>query len=239
MLIAPRNAIAALNELHTESLGNCNVNPTPSGQFEAVITINNVQYVGPGSSKIQAKNQASEKALRDVVLNKMKQVKKTDDAAMPSTSEGDDMDVDDGKDDHTENVPMIQLASYALHKLFAEWEAEGFEIPLPKSNVEASTSASMTDGSKSLAAPKPPKIRNELPPNNLTIHPVMLLSQMRPGTQFTDLGSEGITPNILHRVGVTVDGERFIGEGRSKKDARKRAAAQILIKLFDWKGACN
>ena len=104
--------------------------------------------------------------------------------------------------------------------------------------VEASTSTSATDGVKPVV-PKPPKIRNELPPNNLTIHPVMLLSQMRPGTQFTDLGSEGITPNILHRVGVTVDGERFIGEGRSKKDARKRAAAQILIKLFDWKGSCN
>jgi dsRNA-specific ribonuclease len=58
---------------------------------------------------------------------------------------------------------------------------------------------------------------------------------MRPCTAYSDLGSVGITPNIKHTVGATVDGQKFIGEGRSKKEARKKVATDVLLKLFDWK----
>lgn len=68
------------------------------------------------------------------------------------------------------------------------------------------------------------------------MHPVMLLSVMRPCTTYSDLGSKGITPNIEHTVGATIDGLNFIASGRSKKEARKRIATEILIKLFDWQG---
>lgn len=60
------------------------------------------------------------------------------------------------------------------------------------------------------------------------------MSVMRPCTQFSDLGSQGITPNILHTVGCTVDGQSFLGNGRSKKEARKKVATEILTKLFNW-----
>ena len=86
--------------------------------------------------------------------------------------------------------------------------------------------------------PKAPKIRTELPPNSEGMHPVMLLSIMRPCTQYSDLGSQGVTPNIVHTVGATVDGQNFIGQGRSKKEARKKVATDILIKLFEWRGTC-
>jgi hypothetical protein len=66
----------------------------------------------------------------------------------------------------------------------------------------------------------------------------MLLSIMRPCTTYSDLGSVGVTPNINHTVGATVDGENFMGTGRSKKEARKRVATDILKKLFDWQGSC-
>lgn len=50
------------------------------------------------------------------------------------------MDGDD-KPDGTD-VPMLQIAAFALHKLFSEWENEGFEIPLFKGNSNpAATSA--------------------------------------------------------------------------------------------------
>lgn len=32
-------------------------------------------------------------------------------------------------DEEEEDVPMMHLASFALYKLFSEWEAEGFQIP--------------------------------------------------------------------------------------------------------------
>lgn len=124
-----------------------------------------------------------------------------------------------------------------MHKLFAEWEAEGFEIPFPKPNDNAPPPPPTISTAEPIA-PKAPKVKNELPPNNKGMHPVMLLSIMRPCTTYNDLGSEGQTPNIMHTVGATIDGESFIGNGRSKKEARKRVATTILQKLFSWEGSC-
>lgn len=129
-MLTPRNAIAALNELHGQSVNESVVIPTQGNKFEAEITINNVRYVGVGNSKMQAKNAASEKALRDLVINKFQQIKNQE-VTNPAT-ESEDVAMEEEKAD---DVPMLQLASFALHKLFSEWEAEGFEIPLPKANV--------------------------------------------------------------------------------------------------------
>lgn len=128
-MLTPRNAIAALNELHGQSINETTVVPIQGNKFEAEIVINNVRYQGQGTSKMSAKNSACEKALRDLVINKFQQVKNHE-AIAPTTE---DVNMEDG--DSTTDVPMLQLASFALHKLFAEWEAEGFEIPLPKINV--------------------------------------------------------------------------------------------------------
>lgn len=38
-----------------------------------------------------------------------------------------DEESEDGK--YQDEVPMMHLASFALYKLFSEWEAEGFQIP--------------------------------------------------------------------------------------------------------------
>lgn len=131
-MLTPRNAIAALNELHGQSVNESVVVPTQGNKFEAEITINNVRYVGVGNSKMQAKNAASEKALRDLVINKFQQIKSQEVIAQPPADGNEDVPMEEDKAD---DVPMLQLASFALHKLFSEWEAEGFEIPMPKVNV--------------------------------------------------------------------------------------------------------
>lgn len=123
-MLTPRNAIAALNELHSSSMNDFVVVPASQNKFNAKITINNVKYEGIGNSKMQAKNVACEKALRDLVVNKFHTMKNQD-----AQSESDDVIMDDEKE---EEVPMLQLASYALHKLFTEWENEGFDIPFLK-----------------------------------------------------------------------------------------------------------
>jgi Double-stranded RNA binding motif len=124
-MLIPRNAIAALNELQG-SVSETTVLPVQGNKFEAEVTLNNVCYKGIGNSKMQAKNAACEKALRDLVINKFQQMK---------NREGSTEDISMEDETDSTDVPMLQLASFALHKLFAEWESEGFEIPLPKVNV--------------------------------------------------------------------------------------------------------
>lgn len=82
-----------------------------------------------GSSKTQAKNDASEKALRDLIIQKMvEKPKKTVSSDANDTNDSDDVDMKDS-DPNSVEVPMMHLASFALHKLFSEWQNEGFEIP--------------------------------------------------------------------------------------------------------------
>lgn len=239
-LLTPRNATVALHELsghETSAISEFQVKQN-GNQFVAEVTINNVKYEGYGSSKMAAKNNASEKALRDLVVTKLQQQKleaaQAEQKPVVETTPqaGEDVEMSD-ESEQKDDVPMLQLASFALHKLFAEWESEGFEIPLFK-NDGATAGDGATATPKAPAVPKPVKVRNDLPPNAENMHPVVLLSVMRPCTAYMDLGSSGAPPNISHTVGCQVDGENFIGAGRSKKDARKSAAMEVLKKLFNW-----
>jgi hypothetical protein len=53
----------------------------------------------------------------------------------------------------------------------------------------------------------------KIPENPTDRHPVMLLNQMRPGIQFTEICREGTPPNLTFTLGVTVDGKSYTGVG--------------------------
>jgi len=228
-MLTPRNAIAALNELHGQGTVESTFVPTADNQFEAEITINNVRHVGLGRTKMLAKNAASEKHLRDLVISKFQHARDLEASVQANGGQS------TSEDDMAEDVPIMQLASFALHKLFSEWAADGYHIPTIGSN--AAEAATPDAPEPSTAAPKTPKLRTELPPNAKNLHPVMLLSIMRPAAEWADWGSVGTTPDIVHTAGATVDGKNYIAEGRSKKEARKNVAMKICWDLFNWKYA--
>ncbi|XP_055297939.1 double-stranded RNA-specific editase 1-like isoform X2 [Sitodiplosis mosellana] len=246
-ILTPKNALMSLHELLGNGLSEFSILPEERG-FVASVYVNAVQYEGRGPSKMAAKNSASEKALRDIIINRMlqspksQQLKPSGDPAQPGTEQippnvddafRDDVEMGDAENDNDESeVPMLHLASFALHKLFSEWQSEGFEIPDFKiggvtSPVEPATAVDKTD-----RAPGIPPKRTQLPENANTMHPTTLLCMMRPATKYVDLGSEGQVPNILHRVGVEVDAEHFIGTAKNKKLARKNAAIDACNEMF-------
>lgn len=73
-------------------------------------------------------------------------------------------------------VPMLHLASFALHKLFTEWQAEGFEIPDFRMGGTTSPIESMAVDKAAAAnvSGVPPK-RTQLPDNSDGMHPTTLL----------------------------------------------------------------
>lgn len=95
--------------------------------------------------------------------------------------DGDDVDMkpdDDteGKEENPAEVPMLHLASFALHKLFTEWQAEGFDIPDFKAggghpiSTDAAETAEATP-----VAPAQPVNKTTVPENANSIHPTTLL----------------------------------------------------------------
>lgn len=162
-------------------------------------------------------------------------------------------DGDQDDEEPEEEVPMLHLASFAIHKLFSEWQSEGFNIPDFKTG-QVPPGGVLEEPEAMAQSPSAPIAKSELPPNALSIHPTSLLcmvsespcngsprqtlissfsTQMRPGVKYVDLGSEGKTPNLLHRVGVDIDSIKYIGSGTSKKLARKNAAVKACNTLFN------
>ena len=129
--MTPRNAIAALNELHGQSVNESVVIPTQGNKFEAEITINNVRYVGVGNSKMQAKNAASEKALRDLVINKFRQMKSQEAVVTPLVSESnEDVNMEEEKDEFENEVGIGDRGVVGLGEIEMHEDGETIVVKL-------------------------------------------------------------------------------------------------------------
>lgn len=197
--LIPKNAMVSLNELKGVQVGNFTINneDTAKGGFSATVTVNGKMYVGHGPTKIYAKNDACENALREYVLFKLQQYSKNgvEAKSLPlekvekGTVDSDSMqcDVTDenckddklevkvnlNEDDEEENdeVPILNLASFALYKLYSQWEMEGYLVPELHPNHKY-----LDNGNNdSLPLKKKSIIRHELPDNWSTMHPTSLL----------------------------------------------------------------
>lgn len=243
--IIPKNALMALNEVKGITIGEFTITNNPNGGFVTLVTVNGNQYEGRGNSKMAAKNNACEKALRDYIIAKMRQNPRSTkhSGSMSTTSSlcNEPMDANDGNEsnekldgqnkevDPTDDVPMVNLASFALYKLFAEWESEGFVIP---EMHPSQGNTSDNEGSIVVKEPKKTPIRNELPTNWESMHPASLLCVMRPGITYTEKGKVGEKPNVMQSMAVVVDNQEFVAIGRSKKTARRNVAAVACNTLF-------
>uniref|UniRef100_A0A182LTX3 DRBM domain-containing protein n=1 Tax=Anopheles culicifacies TaxID=139723 RepID=A0A182LTX3_9DIPT len=243
--LMPKNATVALHELQGPGMAEFVVN-TNGQETKAEIVINNVKYEATASNKNLAKAKASEKALRDLMFAQMTRLKQQRSvaqkpiAAVPDKVDGVPVksEPDDAMDCiNSEDFPMEHLASFALHKLFVQWEAEGFEVPCIKSS-RAKTAAPPTPTAENGTAgktsylPKVTKSASDLPPDASMHHPTALFAYMRPQIAYEDLGSNNDQLNREFMAGLRSDGHYFVGKGRSKKLARKAAAIDACKELF-------
>ncbi|XP_063536704.1 double-stranded RNA-specific editase 1 isoform X2 [Cydia strobilella] len=250
-LLTPKNALMVLNEMmpneqlatqfKVEAAGNQFYKPANQQSFCADLTLDGNVYKGYGENKLSARNAAAEKAIRDLIIKRMSKVFANDatnaaNAANAANADNaDSAEGDNANGDTEETLPMIQLASFALHKLFSEWEYEGVKVPQlkPTGQQGNSTSESMEVIAPPPPKPKPPMKRKELPPNAATLHPCMLLTYMRPGLEYRELAISGDKPQtMMFTMGVDVDGATYIGKASNKKEARRAAARAACAALF-------
>lgn len=185
----PKNALMALNEVKGINISDFTINSNPDGGFTAIVTVNTKQYEGKGPSKMAAKNLACEKALRDYIIAKMtpkpkKATKPAAEAEVEDDADGDaePMDTENSENPPEDEVPMLNLASFAIYKLFAEWEREGYVVPEMHPSATNSSAPQADQNSPNAAAvvitpkePKKPPVRTELPMNWEIMHPATLL----------------------------------------------------------------
>lgn len=236
-LLIPKNAIMVLNELQPGITFDSDEQMNAFNQltYSVKVEIDGVTYTGEGPSKATAKAAAAELAVKGLILKKISDAstKKEKDGGNGNGGEDDQMDTTSG-DDMSEKgstngkrvipedeVPWGSLASFALFKLFADWKAQGTNIPsvVPPSILKPIPKAT---------PPKAAQAKGSMPENPETVHPVTLVGRLYPGTLFSELSREGTPPNLTFCMGATVNGVQYTGTAQNKKEAKKNCALNIL-----------
>ncbi|XP_046396199.1 double-stranded RNA-specific editase 1-like [Ischnura elegans] len=213
------------------------------------VEVDGKTYLGKGLSRAYAKMNAAETVLKNMLLQKLyktnysSKVSDSDEPKPKSEPESMEADTDtseatDGDDD----FPWGSLASFALYKLFSEWETQPSESVTPGAQPEEMITDALAGPPKEVvsknvtAAPKATAAPMKKVPDNPTErHPVMLLHQLRPGTQFEEVSSTGPPGDVTFTMKVVIDDKTFTGVGKNKKEAKKETAKAALAGAYDIK----
>jgi len=240
-MIIPKNPVMILNELLGKTIQFDVADPLqhgPNFYFMARTVYEGQEFIGNGPSKTIAKNIAAEHLLQYITTQTcVKQEAETGDQEKPQTFE-------------TE-TPWTALASLAMFKLFNDWQAQGYTLPSELVKNSACTNwqqqqdkfpglAPEDTVSEKKQKPKKEKVEKvrvdkSLPENPLMRHPVQLLNEMKGQLDYEETGREGVPPNCIFTITVQIGEEKFSGQGKTKKDAKKGAAEAALSKFYDLK----
>jgi len=203
--------------------------------FTAQCTLDGEVFAGTGPSKQIAKNIAAEHAIQHFFMKKFEE-SKSKDQKDPET--GEPLKPNQMEDE----TPWAQLASLALFKLFNDWQAQGYSVPLELWKAPSGESGS---GAAAAAAPagqagaeaegekKPQQPAKKMPDNPTDRHPVQLLNELRGGVSYSLVAESGTPPNMTFTFGTQIDGQTFTGEGKNKKDAKKNCAVNVLKVIYE------
>ena len=232
-VIVPKAPLMVLNEmvgsvnysfLNTPPIPNNIGNMQPMQLFTAQCVVYGDTFTGTGPSKQIAKNICAEHAIQAVVVKKSKEAKEK----QQTDAEGNPLKPNQMEDE----TPWAQLASLALFKLFNDWQAQGKTVPsdLWKVPDGKDKDDSMEDPrwNDLVGMAKTQKPAKKIPDNPTDRHPVQLLNELRGGVMFNLVSEVGTSPSITFTIGVEIDGKTFIGEGKTKKEAKKNCAIEVL-----------
>jgi dsRNA-specific ribonuclease len=240
--LQPKNAIMVLNEMKA----GCQFTfPETPGHMSNSLYLVHAEldgktYVGQGLSKPLARQAAAENALKALLLEKMTAASMK--ARLDAESDGQtNTSVEPIKEENNEDtvmetntaedeIPWSSLASFALYKLFLEWHNQGTSVPVTRPGLPPVKGGGVKK--ENATSPRAPT-QKELPPNPTSIHPVMLLNQMRPGLTYVEVSRVGNPPNTMFTLAVEVNGVNYSGTAKNKKDAKKAAAKAALLALYD------
>ncbi|KAK9885205.1 hypothetical protein WA026_010710 [Henosepilachna vigintioctopunctata] len=210
-LLQPKNALMILNELVKNPTYNVVDFVSVEGvQYKATVLVEGIGHNGFGKSKVGAKNAAAEVAIKYLIKNKK--------IAQFGSTDGDSekMDISDTNEDADGPIPWQQVASFAIHKLFAAWGED----------------PTQTTAKEEHPTPKELRPAKKLPENAASLNPLMVVNQMFPQAQYEEVSQVGMPPNCSYTMKCTVDNQQFTGTSGTKKMAKKIAAYAVCMKLL-------
>jgi len=245
-MLTPKAPIMVLHEL----LGQTSVQyevaepasprvPNMAALYTAKTTYDDQTFSGMGPSKSIAKNICAEQVLQYITTKSCTNVKTEDEESNQENGGGRQ------RRDLETDTPWVSLASLALFKLFNDWQAQGYVVPAgmmrgnqfntpePVVDIKVEDGEAQTPRKKKKSKDGEPKGEKTLPENAQEKHPVQLLNEMAGPLVYEQTGQTGTPPACIFTLSVTVNGETFSGQGKSKKEAKKAAAVNAVGSLYN------
>jgi len=246
--VQPRNALSCLNELVPGVVFNTEQEGGVGQQYGVSVLLEDQTYHGYGPSKQIAKQNAAEAALVSFVKPPVpkagegeeneKLEDKTPWAALAAFAmyklfnDWKDGRIGAGATQGLPTNPSFDLRNHLTRKVGASQPtAEMNEAITAHLGTPAAAGAKVAEVGKP-NAPGVMKPAAKVPDNAATVHPVMVLHQMRPGIQYTTNKTTGDDNMPYFYASVNIDGQEFTGEGSSLKKAKFFLARDAIYALF-------
>ena len=182
------------------------------GCYECRCRVQGMEFIGEGVSKNQAKESVTEIAIQGLISAKCEMTE----------VEGED------------HCPWPLIASLALHKLYNDWQSQGYELPRELTSVSG-WSELPSDHHGAEAGPRPGGSFNH---REVTKPPLQVLNEliakMQLNIEMECTGEVGSASDKIFTFSVTINHKVYSGQAKSKKMAKQAAASSAIADKDAW-----
>jgi len=178
------------------------------GVYECKCTIGDLEFIAEGHSKPDAKAYVSELAVQGLIAKKC------------------ELNDTEGVGNSEDNCPWAAIASLALHKLYTDWQSQGYTLPKELENLPVESSASSGGGGGG------PSILDA--DKNALQRVNEMAGKMKITLDFELTGEVGPPNDKVFTMSVSVAGLTFSGTAKNKKAAKHAAASAALANRERW-----
>lgn len=255
--VQPKNALSCLNELVPGVVYNTEQEGGVGQQFGVSVTIEGKTFRGYGTSKQIARQNAAEAALVSFVKPPVPKSATGEDNKMEDKTPWATLasfamyklfnDWKDGRigTGHTAVPAFPGVSPQNLQGYFNQMVAGPQPITVSQTNSAHTNAISQYLGTPAAGVIKSPEMSKnastgaaiakpakQVPDNAASMHPVMVLHQMRPGIEYITNKTTGEDNRPYFVVASDIDGQQFTGEGSNLKKAKFHLARDAIYALF-------
>merc|ERR1719319_1878862 len=185
------------------------------GSFECRCVVGELEWIAEGHSKPEAKAVVAEMAVQGLIAQRC------------------ELNESEGVGNSEDNCPWAAIASLALHKLYTDWQAQGYTVPPeltspPDSHLLLEHSSSSSSSSSSAPLPLTDTDKNPLQLLN------EMAARMKAPLDFHLTGEVGAPNDKVFTMLLTLGTCTFSGQGKNKKAAKHAAAGAAVAAQAQW-----
>lgn len=182
------------------------------GEYECKCIIGELEFVAEGQTKPEARVAVAEVTVQGLIAHKC------------------ELNDIEGVGASEDNCPWAAIASLALHKLYMDWQSQGYTIPEELINLPDSGPVFQSHGIGFNRAPSNPVELDKNPLQKLN----EMAAKMKKTPEFELTGEEGTPNEKVFTMQVKIGDRTYTGEGKNKKAARHAAASTALEDRDNW-----